>query len=152
MDKDRPILNPKSCIDSSVTLSKKKESNDGQENFEIDNNKKEILYERIGKKSAKKRENNEAEVNLDNQNKKKSKGNKPNFENTIQKWLEQQETRQIETDKRREEQRLEFLQIKQQNNMMLFGLLNNLTNCLSSLHGRSNSQLENNSFMNQGIY
>ena len=72
-----------------MTLSKKKESNDGQENFEIDNNKKEILYERIGKKSAKKRENNEAEVNLDNQNKKKSKGNKPNFENTIQKWLEQ---------------------------------------------------------------
>ena len=64
------------------------------------------------------------------------------MENTIQKWLEQQEVRQIESDKRKEEQRLELFQLKQQSDMMLFGMLNNLTNCLSSLHGRSNNQLE----------
>jgi hypothetical protein len=40
---------------------------------------------------------------LNNQEKKKHKNNGPGLENTIQKWLEQQETRQIESDKRREE-------------------------------------------------
>lgn len=63
--------------------------------------------------------------------------------------MEQQEVRQMEMDKRKEEQRLELLQMKQQNDMMLFGLLNNLTNCLNSLHKGSNNQ---SAFMNQGIY
>ena len=80
----------------------------------------------------------------DDQNKKKLKNNKTNFENTIQRLLEQQEVRQIESDKRREEQRSELLQIKQQNDLMMFNLLNNLTNCLGSLSSlhveRSNNQ------------
>ena len=149
LNKDRPILNPKSCIDSSVSLSEKKGSDDVQENFGVDN-KNEISYEKIGRKFTNKRENKELEVNLDNQDKKKSKNNKTNFENTLQNWLEQQEARQIETDKRREEQRLELFHMKQQNDMMLFGLLNNLTNCLNSLHGKSSNQSENNSFISQG--
>lgn len=136
-----------SCIDSSVSLSKEKESDDDQEDFEI-SNRKEISYEKIGRKPTNKRKNKGAEVNLDNQDRKRSKNNKTNLEDTIQKWLEKQETRQIEADKRKEEQRLELLQMKQQSDMMLFGLLNNLTNCLS---GRSNNQSGSNSFMNQGI-
>ena len=75
---------------------------------------------------------------MDNQEKKKHKNNGPGLENTIQKWLEQQETRQIESDKRREEQRLESLKLKQQSDMILFSMLNNLTSCLNSLHRRSN--------------
>jgi hypothetical protein len=79
---------------------------------------------------------------LDNQDKKKHKNNGTNLENTIQKWLEQQEVRQAESDKRKEQQRLELFQLKQQSDMVLFGMLNNLTNCLNSLHGKSNNQLE----------
>jgi hypothetical protein len=124
-----------SCIDS------EKESDDDQEDFEI-SNRKEISYEKIGRKPTNKRKNKGAEVNLDNQDRKRSKNNKTNLEDTIQKWLEKQETRQIEADKRKEEQRLELLQMKQQSDMMLFGLLNNLTNCLS---GRSNNQSGSNS-------
>jgi len=102
-------LNPKSCIDSSASLPRKEESDNDQENSEIDN-KKESSYElpKIGRKYTNKREN---EVE-DDQNKKKLKNNKTNFENTIQRLLEQQEVRQIESDKRREEQRSELLQIK----------------------------------------
>jgi hypothetical protein len=110
-------------------------------------NRKEISYEKIGRKPTNKRKNKE-EVNLDNQDKKKSKNNKTNFENTIQSWLEKQEARQIEADKKKEEQRLELLRMKQQSDMMLFGLLNNLTNCLS---GRSINQSGSNSFINQDI-
>lgn len=150
LNKNRPILNPKSCIDSSVSLLEKIGSDNVQENFGVDN-KNEISYEKIGRKLTNKRENKEVEVDLDNQDRKKSKNNKINFENTLQNWLEQQEARQIETDKRREEQRLELFHTKQQNDMMLFGLLNNLTNCLNSLHGKSSNQSENNSFINQGI-
>jgi hypothetical protein len=155
LNKDRPNLNPKSCIDSSVSLSRN-ESDDNPKDFEMDN-RKEVLYERIGRNHTKKHENKEVKANLDNQNRKKrSKHNKTNpFENIIQEWLEKQETRQIEADKKKEEQRLELLQMKQQNDMMLFGLLNNLTNCLSSLHGKSNTQSNtqsgSNSYMNQGI-
>ena len=140
-------MNPKSCIDSSASLPRKEESDNDQENSEIDN-KKESSYElpKISRKYTNKREN---EVK-DDQNKKKLKNNKTNFENTIQRLLEQQEVRQIESDKRREEQRSELLQIKQQNDLMLFSLLNNLTNCLSSLgslHGKVNNQ----SIMNEDM-
>ena len=139
-------MNPKSCIDSSKILPRKdelKEPDDNQESFGIDN-EKELLYElpKIGRNHTNKRKNKETEINLDNQDRKKHKNNGTNLENTIQKWLEQQEVRQIESDKRKEEQRLELLQLKQQSDMVLFGMLNNLTNCLSSLHGRSNNQLE----------
>ena len=141
LNKNRPILNPKSCIDSSASLPRKEESDDGQEKFEI-NNKKDTSYEfsKIGRKHTNKHED-EAE---DNQDRKKPRNNKTNnLENTIQRLLEQQEARQIESDKRREEQRSELLQMKQQNDLMMFNLLNNLTNCLgslSSLHERSNNQ------------
>jgi hypothetical protein len=127
-----------------MSLQKEKESGD---DAEIVDNKKEISYEKIGRKPINKRENKEVEDSLDNPDRKKPKNNKINFENIIQKWLDKQETRQIEADKRKEEQMTELLQMKQQNDMMLFGLLNNLTNCLSSLHGKSNNQSEN---MNQG--
>jgi hypothetical protein len=107
-------------------------------------NEKELLYEppKIGRNHTNKRKNKGTEINLDNQDKKKHKNNGTNLENTIQKWLEHQEVRQAESDKRKEQQRLELLQLKQQSDMVLFGMLNNLTNCLSSLHGRSNNQLE----------
>src|SRR5215213_9014839 len=63
----------------------------------------------------------------------------PAWKIRIQKWLEKQEIRQMESDKKREEQKLEMLKLKQQSDMLLFGMLNNLTNCLNSLHGRSNN-------------
>lgn len=134
-------MNPKSCIDSSASLPRKEKTDVGQENSEI-NNRKETSYElpKIGRKYTNKRENEVEE----NQDRKKLKGNKSNLENTIQKLLEQQEARQIESEKRREEQRSELLQMKQQNDFMFFNLLNNLTNCLSSLSslpGGSNNQL-----------
>jgi len=139
-------LNPKSCIDSSKILPRKgelKEPDDNQESFGMDN-KKESLYEipKIGRNHINKCKNKGTEINLDNQEKKKHKNNGTNLENTIQKWLEQQEVRQIESDKRKEQQRLELLQLKQQSDMMLYGMLNNLTNCLNSLHRRPNDQLE----------
>lgn len=134
-------MNPKSCIDSFASLSKK-ESDDGQEKSEIDD-RKEISQEfpKIGRKHTNKHEDE------DNQNKKKPKNNKPNLENTIQKLLEQQETRHMESEKRREEQRSELFQMKQQNDLMLFNLLNNLTSCLNSLNGKSNNSL----VMNEGM-
>jgi hypothetical protein len=98
------------------------------------------MLPKIGRKYKNKRENEAEEY----QDRKKLKGNKSELENTIQRLLEQQESRQIESDKRREEQRLELLQMKQQNDFMLFNLLNNLTNCLSSLSSLpsgSNNQL-----------
>jgi hypothetical protein len=139
-------LSPKSCIDSSKILSRKgelKKPDDNQESFGIDN-EKEPLYElpKIGRNHMSKRKNKGTEINLDNQERKKHKNNGTNLENTIQKWLEQQEVRQIESEKRREQQRLELLQLKQQSDMMLYGMLNNLTNCLNSLHGKPNNQLE----------
>ena len=125
-----------------MSLERKEEFDDNQDKSEI-NNKKETSYElpKIGRKHTNKREN-EAE---DNQDRKKLKNNKTNLENSIQRLLEQQEARQIESDKRREKQKSELLQMKQQNDLILFNLLNNLTNCLSSLHGRSNNQ----SFINE---
>lgn len=145
-------MNPKSCIDSSKILPKKKESNepdDDQEGFEIDEEKK-PSYElpKIGRNHTNKRKCKETETNLDNQDKKKYKNNGSNLENTIQKWLEKQEIRQMESDKKREEQRLEILKLKQQSDMLLFGMLNNLTNCLNSLHGHGRS----NNIQSEGIY
>jgi hypothetical protein len=89
LNKDRPTLNPKSCIDSSA-LSPGMENFDlAQEDFE-DNNKTEITYEfpRIGRKYTNKRENKEVDVNLDNQSRKKSKNHGTILENTIQKPYE----------------------------------------------------------------
>jgi hypothetical protein len=140
-------LNPKSCIDSSKILSKKGEPKEPNDDFGIDD-EKEPSYEfpKIGRNFTNKRKNtnkgNGTEIDLDNQDKKKHKNNGTNLENFIQKWLEQQEARQMESDKRREEQRLEVLKLKQQSDMMLFGMLNNLTNCLNSLHEKSNGQPE----------
>ena len=79
-------MNPKSCINSSASLPKKEESDDGHKKFEI-NNKKESSYElsEIGRKHTNKHEN-EAE---DNQDRKKLKNNKTNnLENSIQRLLE----------------------------------------------------------------
>ncbi|GBC51354.2 hypothetical protein GLOIN_2v1817865 [Rhizophagus irregularis DAOM 181602=DAOM 197198] len=127
LNKDRPTLNPKSCIDSSVPLPRIENFDLAQEDFE-DNNKTEITYEfpKIGRKYTNKRENKEVDVN-------------------------QQEIRQIEFDKRREEkekrdqrERSELLTMKHQSDMMLFGLLNNITECLSSFQGNSNNQSEKN--------
>ncbi|PKY36849.1 hypothetical protein RhiirB3_460468, partial [Rhizophagus irregularis] len=127
LNKDRPTLNPKSCIDSFVPLPRIENFDLAQKDFE-DNNKTEITYEfpKI-----------EVDVNVDNQSKKKSKNHGVILKNTIQKWMEQQEIRQIEFDKRRKEkekrdqrERLELLTIKHQSDMMLFGLLNNITECL----------------------
>ncbi|GBB94973.1 hypothetical protein RclHR1_24560001 [Rhizophagus clarus] len=132
LNKDRLILNSKSYIDSTASLLRKKEFGCSQEKSEI-NNEKEIPYKpsKIDRKYKNKCEINEVE---DNQDRKKLKNNKTNLENTIQRLLEQQEVRQIESEKRREDQRAELFQMKQQNDFMLFNLLNNLTNCLSSLY------------------
>jgi len=103
------------------------------------------MLPKIGRKYTNKRENEEEE---NNQDKKKPKKVRNNLENTIQKWVEQQEIRQRELDKMREEnekknqeKRSQILQMKQQSDKVLFGLLNNLTNCLmSSLHEKANNQ------------
>ncbi|CAB5394073.1 unnamed protein product [Rhizophagus irregularis] len=129
LNKDRPTLNPKSCIDSSVPLPRIENFDLAQEDFE-DNNKTEITYEfpKIGRKYTNKHENKEVDVNVDNQSRKKSKNHGAILENTIQKWMEQQEIRQIEFDKRREEKEKE---IKGKE-------------CLSSSQRNSNNQSEKN--------
>ena len=46
-----------------------------------------------------------------------------------------------ENEKKNQEERSQLLQMKQQSDKVLFGLLNNLNNCLmSSLHGKANNQ------------
>ena len=132
-------MNPKSCIDSSAFLSEK---DDGvQENFIKDKIETPYVLPKIGRKHKNKETE---ETNLDVQFRKKSKKNGNNLENIIQKWVEQQEIRQIELDRRREEkerkdqeQKTELFHMKHQSDMMLFGFLNNLTNSLNSLHGKS---------------
>ncbi|CAB5381145.1 unnamed protein product [Rhizophagus irregularis] len=126
LNKDRPTLNPKSCINSSVSLPRIENFDLTQENFE-DNNKTEITYEflKIGRKYTNKRENKEVDVNVDNQSRKKSKNHGAILENTIQKWMEQQEIRQIEFDKKKKKE------IKGKE-------------CLSSSQGNSNNQSEKN--------
>lgn len=148
LNKDRPTLNPKSCIDSSALLSEKEDSSDIQENFiEDKNTETPYILPKISRKHKNKQEPEGLDL-LDVQSKKKSKKNGSNLENIIQKWVEQQEIRQIEFDRRREEkekkeqeQKTELLRMKHQSDMMLFGLLGNLTNSLNSLNNK-NDQLE----------
>jgi hypothetical protein len=64
--------------------------------------------------------------------------------------IEQQEARHMESDRRREEQRSELLQMKQQNDLVLFNLLNNLTSCLGFMSS-SHERLNNQSVMNEGM-
>jgi hypothetical protein len=100
---------------------------------------------KIGRKHKNKRENDVADAKLDDQSKKKIKKHGNNIGDIFQNWIEQQEVRQIELDKKREEkekreqeQRLELLHMKQQSDMMLFGILNNLSNNLNSLNTKQN--------------
>jgi len=121
LDKDRLILNPKFCIDSSEFLSRKeKDFNIYQENLA---KKKQTetpnMIPKISRKHKNKCENNDANINFDDQSKKKSKKHGNNLRNILQHWIKQREVRQIELDKRRKEkekkeqnQRLELLYIK----------------------------------------
>jgi hypothetical protein len=104
-------------------------------------------------KIGRKHKNNQVtdgDANLENQSKKKHKKGGSNLESVIQKWFEQQEARQKELDRKKEErekkeqeQKAELLHMKHQSDMMLFGILNNLTNNLSSFHKpKFNNQLE----------
>ncbi|CAB5343231.1 unnamed protein product [Rhizophagus irregularis] len=146
LDKDRPTLNPKSCIDSSEFSSRNEKELNFQENLsEKKQTETPCVIPKIGRKHKNKRENDDADANFDDQSKKKSKKHGNNLGNILQHWIEQQEVRQIELDKRREEkekkeqdQRLELLHMKQQSDMMLFGILNNLSNSLNSLHTNQN--------------
>ena len=108
---------------------------------------------KVGRKHKNKHEN-DGDAKLDIQNKKKSKKHGGNLGDILQNWIEQQENRQIELDKRREEkekkeqeQRLELLQMKHQSDVMLFGILNNLSNSLNSLHTKQDQV----NHENQGI-
>ncbi|GBC20289.2 uncharacterized protein OCT59_023377 [Rhizophagus irregularis] len=85
----RPTLNLKSCINSSVPLSRIENFDLAQEDFE-NNNKTEITYKfpKIGRKYTNKCENKEVNVNVNNQSRKKSKNHRAILENTIQKWIE----------------------------------------------------------------
>ncbi|PKB96488.1 hypothetical protein RhiirA5_434748 [Rhizophagus irregularis] len=147
LDKDRPTLNPKSCIDSFEFSSRnEKELNFHQENLvEKKQTETPCVIPKIGRRHKNKRENDDTDTNFDNQSKKKSKKHGNNLGNILQHWIEQQGVRQIELDKRRKEkekkeqdQRLELLHMKQQSDMMLFGILNNLSNSLNSLHMKKN--------------
>ena len=138
LDKNRPTLNPKSCIDSSEFSSRNEDDLNIQENLQVETP---YVIPKIGRKHKSKRENDDANANLDDQSKKKPKKNGNNVGNILQNWIEQQEVRQIELDKRREEkekkdqeQRSELLHMKQQSDTMLFNILNNLSNSLNSLH------------------
>src|SRR5206468_6241306 len=155
LNKDRPTLNPKSCIDSSEFSSRNEKELNLQENLtEKKQTETPCVIPKIGRRHKNKRENDDADTNFDDQSRKKSKKHGNNLGNILQHWIEQQEVRQIELDKRREEkekkeqdQRLELLHMKQQSDMMLFGILNNLSNSLNSLHMKQNQVNQ----VNQGI-
>lgn len=148
-------MNPKSCIDSSNSPSRKKEDLNVQESL-TDKNQIETpcVIPKIGRKYKNKCEDNDADTDLDDQSRKKpKKHNGNNLGSIFQSWIEQQEIRQKELDKKREEkekreqeQRLELLHMKQQSDVMLFSILNNLSNSLNSL----NKQNQMN-HVNQGI-
>jgi hypothetical protein len=148
-------LNPKSCIDSSEFSSRNEKELNFQENLvEKKQTETPCVIPKIGRRHKNKRENDDADTNFDDQSKKKSKKHGNNLGNILQHWIEQQGVRQIELDKRREEkekkeqdQRLELLHMKQQSDMMLFGILNNLSNSLNSLHTKKNQVNQ----VNQGI-
>jgi len=131
-------LNPKSCIDTSVFLSGMEDQGNPVEEKKIETP---YVFPKIGRKHKSKQETEELDVNLNDQSRKKPKKSGNNLENIMQKWVEQQEVRQIELDRRREEkdrkeqeQKTELLHMKHQSDMMLFGFLNNLTNSLNSFH------------------
>ena len=44
-----------------------------------------------------------------------------------------------ENEKRNQEERSQLLEMKQKSDQVLFGLLNNLTNLMSSLHEKTNT-------------
>ncbi|GBC09696.1 hypothetical protein RclHR1_09050006 [Rhizophagus clarus] len=141
LDKNGPILNPKSCIDS-CEFSLKKDDDLIQENPQVETP---YVIPKIGRKHKNKRKNNDANTNLEDQNRKKSKKCGNNLGDILQNWIEQQEVKQIKLDKKRkkkkkkeQEQRLELLHMKQQSDMMLFNILNNLSNSLNSLHTKQN--------------
>ncbi|CAB5369829.1 unnamed protein product [Rhizophagus irregularis] len=147
LNKDRPTLNPKSCIDSFEFSSRnEKKLNFHQENL-VEKKQTETPYviPKIGRRHKNKCENDDTDINFDDQSKKKSKKHGNNLGNILQYWIEQQGVKQIELDKRRKEkekkeqdQRLELLHMKQQSDMMLFDILNNLSNSLNSLHMKKN--------------
>lgn len=150
MDKNRPILNPQSRIDSSESSSRKEEERLTEKN-QIETPH---VIPKIGRKHKNKHENSGEDANLDDQSRKKSKKHGNNLGDILQDWIKQQETRQIELDKKREEkekrdqeQRLELLHMKQQSDVMLFSVLNNLSSSLNSLHTKKN-QVDH---ANQGI-
>ncbi|GES79379.1 hypothetical protein GLOIN_2v1817865 [Rhizophagus clarus] len=154
LDKNRPILNPKSCIDSCEFLLRKDDDLNIQENPQVETP---YMIPKIGRKHKNKHKNDDANANLEDQNRKKSKKCGNNLGDILQNWIEQQEVRQIELDKKREEkekkeqeQRLELLHMKQQSDMMLFNILNNLLNSLNSLHTKQN-QLNQVDKASQGI-
>ena len=131
-------MNPKSCIDSSFSL-EKEDFNDAQEDSVEDEKKETPVFPKIGRKHKNKQVVDDADVDLENQSRKKSRKSGSNLERTIQKWLEQQEARQVELDRKREEkdkreqeQKAELLRMKYQSDMMLFGILNKLTSNLNS--------------------
>ena len=131
-------MNPKSCIDTSVFLSGIEDQENPVEEKKIE---MPYVFPKIGRKHRSKQETEESDVNLNDQSRKKPKKSGNNLENIMQKWVEQQEARQIELDRRREEkdkkeqkQKAELLHMKHQSDMMLFGFLNNLTNSLNSFH------------------
>jgi len=149
-------LSPKSCIDSSAFLSEKEDFIDVQENPE-DKIETPYVPPKIGRKHKSKQENDVTDINLDDQCRKKPKKSVNNLENIIQKWVEQQETRQVELDRRREEkekkeqeQKAELLHMKHQSDMMLFSFLNNLTNSLGSFHGKQNFNNQIDTQVNKG--
>ncbi|CAG8746898.1 3927_t:CDS:2, partial [Rhizophagus irregularis] len=119
LNKDRPTLNPKSCIDSFEFSSRnEKKLNFHQENL-VEKKQTETPYviPKIGRRHKNKCENDDTDINFDDQSKKKSKKHGNNLGNILQYWIEQQ---------------------GQQSDMMLFDILNNLSNSLNSLHTKKN--------------
>ena len=93
-------MNPKSCIDTSVFLSGMEDQENPVEEKKIETP---YVFPKIGRKHRSKQETEESDVNLNDQFRKKPKKSGNNLENIMQKWVEQQEARQIELDRRREE-------------------------------------------------
>ncbi|GBB92632.1 hypothetical protein RclHR1_20360003 [Rhizophagus clarus] len=85
LDKNRPILNPKSCIDSCEFLLRKDDNLNIQENPQVETP---YVIPKIGRKHKNKHENNDANANLEDQNRKKSKKCGNNLENILQNWIE----------------------------------------------------------------
>ncbi|CAB4385129.1 unnamed protein product [Rhizophagus irregularis] len=68
LDKDRPTLNPKSCIDSSEFSSRNEKELNFQENLsEKKQTETPCVIPKIGRKHKNKRENDDADANFDDQ-------------------------------------------------------------------------------------